>query len=297
MREFRKRAVSALKRARQLFRPAASTAPADSAAPTEALSPADPSDDVTRFVTVSVQSDYVPELEHPEQDHDTFRRLMSLSDSDIPLDDDLFGLNGIRVTPWAAARMGAQLEHITDESRALRAATVAMRASRQAGPPQLAIGNLLSAGNLFCRFGHYDEAAKCFEGILTTPLARGSSERVAAHLGMANIRYIAGEYGEAAWHYDKCLPHLHLIMNEEGRRGILNTAFQSYRQNNEYGGVLYCLHQINPEHSRQFEKRFGELRPSLDTALLTAARLNVLGDSSAAGRLLLAWGITKGKRT
>lgn len=302
MLEFRKRAVSILEKARRLFRPVESNTSTNLPAPTESLFHIDPdqSDDATYFQTFVVQGGYEPEAQDPERDYDTFRRLVSLSESEIPLTDDVFALNDIHLTPWAVSRMGAYLAEITDAAdrpRALRAAAIAMRASRDVGPRQLAISNLLCAGNLLLRYSYYDTAADCFKAILTTPLARGSSERVAAHLGMANIHYIARKYHEAAWHYDKCLPHLRLLMKEEGWQGVLGTAYRSYRECNEYGGVLYCMRKINPDSSKRFEKHLKESRPPLDTALLTIARLNLLGDGSVAARLLSAWSLTDGVRT
>jgi hypothetical protein len=294
MRKFRKSAVSMLEKARRMVRLGRSLATRDLPAAAATRAPINKLDEANSFLTVDITSSYSPEPGDPEREYEIFRRLLSLSESDVPLGDDVFALNDIQVTPWAAARMGAHLEYVknTTARRAFRAATVAMRASRETGPPQLVIGNLLSAGNLFLRFGNHKAAAASFEGILATPFARGSSERVAAHLGMANIHFLAEKYHDAAWHYDKCLPYLRLIMQQQGRRGVLETAYTSYRKCNEFGGILYCLREMKPEHARKFEKRLGEFRPSLDIALLTVARLNLLGDFSAAGRLSSAWGLT-----
>jgi tetratricopeptide (TPR) repeat protein len=294
--EFQKRVASFLENALQLFRSAESHDSTNLPNPTKSqFSDPRQTGGATHFQITGVEGGYIPELEDPERDYDSFRRLVSLSDSDSPLSDDVFALNDIHVTPWAAARMGAHLADFTEDidgPRALRAATIAMQASRKVRSKQLAMGVLLDVGNLFCRYGDYDGATKCFEGILTIPWARGSSERVAAHLGMANIYYLAREYREAAWHYDKCLPYLRRIMKEEGQKGILENAFRSYSECKEYGGVMYCLRKINPEYADRLEKSVGKLAPPLNEAMLTVARLNLLGDSSAASRLLSAWGVT-----
>lgn len=239
----------------------------------------------------------IPVSQNLSADRATVVRLVALAEQDTYSDPATLDAAGLNITPWVAWQIGIYAEHVAiDTPHAVQAAVIALWSAAKCKDPARVLANTLTAANIFFKLGDSDMAQFLYEEILSSPLSPNTSERVAANLGIANINLAAGNSEDAAYYFDKCLTSAHLILEKEGRNGMLANAAQSYLRCKDLGGALACLTQLDTTLARKLENDLRRRPPSLEQRLMIVSRLHVLGQAGKAEELMLAWNPTHQRR-
>jgi hypothetical protein len=106
---------------------------------------------------------------------------------------------------------------------------------------------------------------------------------------MANMNFARDNFADAAYYFDKCIRSSPVILEEEGRQGMLANAAKAYLQCGEFGGALVCLEQIDRGIAEQLETKMKTETPSFEERILTVTRLHLLGSHEKVDALLTAW--------
>jgi hypothetical protein len=219
-------------------------------------------------------------------------RLMAYCDSNGSIDREYIESFQRSITPWVAQQAGVLAEKFDSEGtpiRATRMAFIASIAARWSGDPVRLSANMLTAANILFKNGKHDLAVTFYGAILELPFLGAKSERIGAHLGLANYYFFKGNFRDAAYHYDKFLPSLDELLIEPAKSQILIQAARAYAECPDFAGVLFCGEKSERIPTAKVKADLSNAKVKQDEALLIVARLKALGCEVLAEEFRSLW--------